>query len=311
MGIIAANKWQKPMNKVLYALAPAIAASIYFFGWRALILILVSNAAALLCEYAFARHYREQVTSAVFVSATLFAMSLPPAIPFWMAVVGIAFGIGFAKMAFGGFGKNIFNPAIAGRAFIYVNFSTPMTGRWFEPFQGGWGGLSHYSVDAVCNATPMQILKTGGHVPLENLLLGNTAGCLGETAAVLLLVGGLYLMFNKTANYRLSVSCLAAALLLQSILHYAGVDNAMPPIQATLSGGFILAALFMVTDPVSAPKTNPGRWIYGILIGVLTVVIRTFSVWAEGAMFAILLGNMFAPLIDQCVEHFKRGAGKT
>ncbi|MBN2640998.1 MAG: RnfABCDGE type electron transport complex subunit D [Victivallales bacterium] len=298
-------KWQKPMQKVLYALTPAVLASVYFFGWRSLAVLAAANLAAYASEYCFARYYKDQVTSAVFVSATLFALSLPPNIPFSMAVIGIIFGIVFGKMVFGGFGKNVFNPAIAGRAFIYINFSTEMTGRWFEPFRDKLGGLSSYTTDAVCGATPMQVLKSGGEVSLLDLLVGNTAGCFGETCAALLIIGGLYLFFTKTANYRLTLSCVLAAAGLQAALYYGGVQGALPPLHALLSGGFVLAAIFMVTDPVSAPKSDISRWIYGALIGVLTVVIRTFSIWAEGAMFAILLGNMFAPLIDYAVNEIK------
>ncbi len=299
------------MTRVLYALIPAVLASVYFFGWRSLILLAIVNFAAFVAEYAFARYYKDQVTSAVFVSATLFTMSLPPHIPYGMAIVGILFGIVFGKMVFGGFGKNVFNPAIAGRAFIYINFSTEMTGRWFQPFHGCCDGLKSYTTDAVCGATPMQVFDQGGNVPFMNLLLGNTAGCLGETCAILLIAGGLYLLFTKTANFRLTVSCIVAMTGLQAILHYSGVEGTMTPVQALFSGGFMLAAFYMVTDPVSAPKTNEARWIYGALIGILTVVIRTFSIWAEGVMFAILLGNMFGPLMDHFVNELKKSKKTT
>lgn len=294
------------MVKVLYALIPAILASIYFFGWRSVGMLIVVNITAFICEYCFARYYKDQVTSAVFVSGTLFALILPPGLPYWMAVIGIAFGIVFGKMVFGGFGRNVFNPAIAGRAFIYINFTSQMNGRWLEPFSSKFGGFTHYATDAVCGATPMQILKTGGSVPLADLFWGNTGGCFGETSAALLIVGGIYLLWTKTANYRLTISCLAGMGLLQAMLYYGGVKVALPPLEAALSGGFVLGVFFMVTDPVSAPKTNAGRWIYGALIGALTVVIRTFSIWPEGVMFAILLGNMFAPLIDYFVQELSK-----
>ncbi len=308
-GIIKA---QKPMNQVLYALAPAALASIYFFGWRSLVMLVVVNCFAFLSEYCFAKYYKNQVTAAVFVTGSLFALSLPPDLPYWMAVVGIVFGVVFGKMVFGGFGKNIFNPAIAGRAFIYINFTTQMNGRWFEPVAGKLGGLTHYmiNIDAVCSATPMQVMKTGGQVPWLDLLLGNTAGCFGETSALLLLLGGAYLLWKKVANYRLIVSCLVAFLVLQGGLWFGGVKEAIPPLQALFSGGFMLGLIFMVTEPVSAPKTNQGRWIYGALIGVLTVLIRTFSIWPEGMMFAILIGNMFAPLTDFYVKEFTSGKKK-
>ncbi len=298
-------KAQKPMNQVLYALIPIAAASVYFFGWRSLCMLAVVNIFACLSEYCFAKYYKNQVTAAVFVTGTLFALSLPPNLPYWMAVVGIVFGVVFGKMVFGGFGKNIFNPAIAGRAFIYINFTTQMNGRWFKPVGGDVGGLSSYTSDAICSATPMQAIKAGEIVSNWNLLLGNTAGCFGETCAILLILGGIYLMWKKTANYRLVVSCLGTFLILQSALYFSGVKDAIPPLQALLSGGFMFGLVFMVTEPVSAPKTNPGRWIYGGLIGILTVLMRTFSIWPEGMMFAILIGNMFAPLTDYFVNEIK------
>lgn len=297
-------KWQSPMIKVLYALIPVMFAAVFFFGWRCLTLMAVVMLAAYLTEYAFTHLKREPVTSAVFVSAALYAFTLPPNLPLWMAATGIIFGIVFGKMAFGGFGRNIFNPAITGRVFIYINFATPMNADWVNPLPMHWERLGRYAADAVCGATPMQVMKTGGNVPLLNLFLGNTAGCMGETCALLLILGGIYIIWTKAANYRLTVSCIIGAALLQSILFYCGVKGALPVVPSLLSGGFMLGAIYMVTDPVSAPKTNSARWIYGGLIGLLTVVIRTFSIWPEGMMFAILLGNMFGPLIDLFAERY-------
>ena len=301
-------KWQKPMTKVLYALLPVVLASIYFLGWRSLVMLLISNIIAFICEYVFARYYKNQVTSSVFVTGTLFALTLPPNLPYWMGAIGIAFGVIFGKMVFGGFGKNIFNPAIAGRAFIYVNFTTFMNGTvWYKPISGILGGFTEYGVDAVTGATPIAVMKTGSSIPLLELLLGNTSGCFGETSAVLIILAGIYLLCSKLANYRLVIGCLIAFLILQAVLFYSGVPGTIPPLQALLSGGFLFGLVYMVTEPVSSAKTNIGRWIYAGLIGALTVIIRTFSFWPEGMMFAILLGNMFAPLIDHFVQACKGG----
>ncbi len=298
-------KWQKPMNKVLYALVPVIVASIYFFGWRSLIMLAVANFVAFISEYCFVKYYKTQVTSSVFVSATIFSLSLPPNLPYWMGAVGIAFGIVFGKMVFGGFGKNIFNPAVVGRAFIYVNFATLMNGQWYAPIPGKFGGLLSYGVDAVTGATPMSAMKAGSSVPVFNLLFGNVSGCFGETSAILIILAGLYLLWVKVANYRLIASCLAVFLILESILYFSGVKDALPPVHSMLSGGFLFGLVYMVTEPVSSAKTNIGRWIYAGLIGGLTVIIRIFSFWPEGMMFAILIGNMFAPLIDHFVNEIK------
>ena len=169
--------WQPPMVRVLYALIPLVLASVYFFGWRCLLVIGVVNAAGFLMEYLFVKNWKEPVTAAVFVSSTLLALSLPPSIPLWMAVVGIVFGIVFGKMVFGGFGKNVFNPALTGRAFLYVSFAIPMTGKWTEAAAGIPGGFARFTTDAVTSATPMAAIKAGqAPPPMLSLLLGNTSG---------------------------------------------------------------------------------------------------------------------------------------
>ncbi len=297
-------RWQAPMSRVLYALVPAFLASVYFFGWRSLLVMLVVNAAGFLSEYLFCRHYREPVTSAVFVTSALFALSLPPTLPLWMAVVGIVFGVVFGKMVFGGFGKNIFNPALVGRAFIYVNFSVNMNNKWLEPFRGLPGGFARFAADTVTGATPLRETADVAMAPLSGLFLGDVAGCYGETSALLLILGGLYLLWGKTANYRIVTGCLVSAAVLQWAL-WAGGAAASDPARALLAGGFMLGAFYMATDPVSAPQTQEARWGYGVLIGLLTVVIREFSVWAEGFMFAVLLANMFVPLMDFAVRGYK------
>lgn len=307
-------KWQLPMKRVLYALAPAVIASVYFFGWRSLLVVAVMIFFGFLTEYCFTAYYKESVSSSVFVSSVLYALILPPTLPLWMGIIGIIFGILFGKMVFGGFGKNIFNPALAGRAFIYVNFSVNMNNKWFNPFSGFPGGFAKFaeklSPDTITNATPLRELAAGNNVPISDLFWGYTGGCLGETSAVLLILGGLYILWKKAANYRIVVGCLVSTLILQTILWKVGIPAACDPLRAILAGGFMIGLFFMTTDPVSAPQTQEARWIYGILIGVLTVIIRVFSVWPEGMMFAILLGNMFAPIMDISVRSYQNRGKK-
>jgi len=292
----------------MYALIPAIAASVYFFGWRSLLMLAVVCIAGFLTEFAFLRaYYKEPVSSAVFVSCFLFTLSLPPTLPLWIAVVGIVFGIAFGKMVFGGFGRNIFNPALTGRAFIYISFGGPMTSAWVGHIGGGAGGLIHFKADAVTQATPLVQLARGVPVSKISMFLGNEAGCLGETSAILLLIGGIYITFRKFANWRIVLSTFLGMLALQTAFWVLQIGNAMDPLSAVIGGGFMMGAWFMATDPISASQTNPGRWIFGLLIGILTVLIRTFSIWPEGMMFAILLGNMFAPIIDYYVKQAKSG----
>jgi Na+-transporting NADH:ubiquinone oxidoreductase subunit B len=305
-------RWQKPNVHVVYALIPASIASIYFFGWRSLLLLAVVNLAGFLTEYLFlSAYYKEPVTSAVFVSSFLFTLSLPPTLPIWIAVVGIVFGIAIGKMTFGGFGRNIFNPALTGRAFIYVSFGGPMTAAWVEHLGGFPGGFSQYAADVVTKATPMARIIEGLDVSRWTMLLGNEAGCLGETSAILLLLGGIYITWRKYANWRIVLSTFIGMLVPQTVFWIAGLGKAIDPLSAVIGGGFMMGAWFMATDPVSAAQTNTGRFIYGALIGAATSLIRTFSIWSGGVMFAILLGNMFGPIVDYYVKQRKsKGVAK-
>jgi Na+-transporting NADH:ubiquinone oxidoreductase subunit B len=295
-------QWQLPMRRMLYALAPLAVAAVYFFGWRALLLLLLSNAVAFLTEMAFTRRRGEPVTSAALVTGTLLALALPPATPFWMAAVGAAFAITFGKMVFGGFGRNVFNPALAGRAFLYVSFPVAVTGTWLEPVPGSLGGLAAYAADAVSKATPNVRLAAGETIPYLQLLLGRTSGSLGETCSLLIVLGGLYIVWRRAADWRLVVSSLLGVVALLLPLWLASVPGAPDPLSALLSGSVLFGVFFFITEPVSAPKTRPGKWIYGLLFGALVAVIRVFSVWPAGTMFAVLLANTFAPIIDHAVR---------
>lgn len=296
--------WQPPMIRVLRALVPVTLGGIYFFGWRVAVLLIAANAAGFVAEWLFTRRAKEPVSSAVFVSATLFVLSLPPALPIPMAILGIVFGIVFGKMVFGGFGRNIFNPALTGRAFIYICFGNYMTGRWTEPFSAGLGGFAGYArgVDALTTATPGMQLKTGVALDLWKGFAGDTAGTIGGTSAALALLGGIYLLWTKTASYRIVLPGILGFLAAQSLLWLAGVKGAAQPLQAMLAGSFVIGIFFYATDPVSAAQTNPGRWIFGAFVGIMSVLISMFSAWPAGTMFAILLANMFAPIVDHAIR---------
>ncbi len=296
------------MRNVLIGLSPLVLASIYFFGWRFLAVYSVVLLFGLLSEWFMAKKYGYKVTESLYVSSTLFALSLPPTIPLWIGAVGIAFGVVFGKMVFGGFGKNVFNPAITARAFVYISFGVPMTARFvapqstLAPIPGGFASWLS-GADSVAAATP---LITQGD-SLLNLLLGNVAGSFGETSALLILIGGLYIIYRKSASWRLVVSSISVFLIAQTLVWIAGKEGALNPLSALMSGSFLLAAFFMITDPVSSSQsTDLGRWLYGGLFGLLTVLIREFSSWAEGVTFAILLVNMFAPLLDYLIKEWKK-----
>jgi Na+-transporting NADH:ubiquinone oxidoreductase subunit B len=244
------------------------------------------------------------ITSAVFVTCLIYSLSLPPTLPLWMAIIGIVVGVAMGKMVFGGFGQNVFNPAMVGRCFIYITFPIEMTNRWIEPFWGGVGGLSAWSapVDAITRATPMMDLAAGLSVSLQKLFVGNVPGSLGETSAFLILLGGAYIIYKKAAPWRLATSCLLGGIILSSIFYGMGFSGMPSPISTLLSGSFLFGAAFVATEPISGAKTKSGQWIYGFMIGALTVTLRGFSNFSEGIMFSVLLMNSFAPILDRTVK---------
>jgi len=298
---------QKVMLRVCYALLPLVFASIYLFGWRSLAVVLVVLAFGIATEALFTLRQGKPITSAVFVTSLIFSLSLPPMIPFWMAVVGIVVGVALGKMVFGGFGQNVFNPAMVGRCFLYVTFPIEMTNQWASPLWGGAAGFGRWSLslDAVTQATPLVESHKGISVPLEQLFFGNTAGSLGETSALLILLGGVYLIYKKSAPWRLAASCLIGGILLSSVLHGFGAAGVPSALVTLLSGSFLFGSVFVVTEPISGAKTEYGQWIYGFMVGSLIVVLRGFSNFPEGVMFSILIMNAFVPLIDQAVRRMQ------
>jgi len=292
------------MQRVCYALLPLVVASIYLFGWRSLVLIAIVFVFGIGSEAVFTFPEAKPVTSAVFVTCLIFSLSLPPTVPFWMAVIGIIAGVVLGKMIFGGFGQNIFNPAMVGRCFIYITFPVEMTNRWVQPMWGGLAGFSHWSApaDAITHATPLIELKSGVSFHCQDLLVGATAGSLGETSAFLILLGGAYIIYRKAASWRLAAACLLGGTLLSGMLHLSGFSAVPSPLSTVLSGSFLFGCAFVVTEPISGPKTDAGKWIYGFIIGGLTVILRGFSNFSEGIMFSVLIMNSFVPIMDQTIR---------
>jgi Na+-transporting NADH:ubiquinone oxidoreductase subunit B len=295
---------QTVMLRVCYALIPLVCISIYLFGLRSLALILVTAVFGIVTEALFTFRRDKPITSAVFVTCLIYSLSLPPTLPLWMAIIGIVVGVAMGKMVFGGFGQNVFNPAMVGRCFIYITFPIEMTNRWIEPFWGGVGGLSAWSapVDAITRATPMMDLAAGLSVSLQKLFVGNVPGSLGETSAFLVLLGGAYIIYKKAAPWRLATSCLLGGVILSSIFYGMGFSGMPSPISTLLSGSFLFGAAFVATEPISGAKTKSGQWIYGFMIGALTVTLRGFSNFSEGIMFSVLLMNSFVPILDRTVR---------
>jgi Na+-transporting NADH:ubiquinone oxidoreductase subunit B len=298
---------QKPMIRVCFALMPLVIASVYLFGLRSLALVLVVLIFGIITEAMFTTRRGKPISSAVFVTCLIFSLSLPPKLPFWMSIVGIVVGVAIGKMAFGGFGQNVFNPAMVGRCFLYVTFPIEMTNIWVKPTVGGIGGFAFWSaqVDAITRATPLTELRKGVTVPLQDLLFGNTAGSLGEMSAILIIIGGAYIIYKKAAPWRLAASCLLGGLILSSIFYGFEIATAPTPMHTLLSGSFLFGTAFVVTEPISGAKTTPGQWIYGFLVGSITIVLRNFSNFPEGIMFSVLIMNAFVPLIDRTVRQIQ------
>ncbi|HOH96839.1 MAG TPA: RnfABCDGE type electron transport complex subunit D [Candidatus Cloacimonadota bacterium] len=295
---------QQMMNRVLYALAPLLLLAIYMFGWRVLGIVLSANLAAYFTEYLFI--YRKKggkVSMAAFVTATLVALTLPPTIPMWISAVSAVVSIAFGKMVFGGFGTNVFNPAILGRTFVYISFPNQMTISWLKPyhFSDFPGGLIRWTAESGMRtgATILNHYRATGEAlhSFQDAFLGFVPGSAGETSALLIILAGIYLILTKTAKWQPMVATLGA-LILCSLAFYPKEN----PLYFLVSGGAMFGIVYMVTDPVSSPKGKIAIWVYGILVGFLTVFIRRFSLFAEGFMFALLLTNAFMPLIEYGLE---------
>lgn len=294
------------MITVIVAVLPAVLASVYFFGWRSIAIVITSYIFGVGTEWVFSAVRKEEINEGAFVTCILYPMTLPPTAPLWIVAVGIVFGTVFGKEVFGGTGKNLFNPALVGRIFVTIAFPASMTSQWRVPADDWPGGLATYSPDGITSATPLLDFRNSGEItPYWKLFLGSIPGCLGETSKLLILIGGMFLMITKVSNWRIPTAYLGSVVILSSILHPILPDRFAPPLFQLLSGGLLFGAMFMATDPVTSAITILGKWIYGFLLGVVTVIIRGLSGYTEGVMFAIILMNIFAPLIDSCVLHIR------
>lgn len=326
------------MRNVVYALLPVCGYAIFQFGISVLALILVCVGTSLFTEYAVCRLSGRTSSTrdwSVTITGILLALTLPPGFPLWMAAVAAIFGVGVGKMFFGGLGFNVMNPALIGRAFAQASFTVPITtwvpamapGRFWEfipstltiPFLkpvpiDGW--LAKVSVDGFSGATPLGLMKTviktgeGMQDAVGNfdMFLGTIAGSAGETSALFIILGGIYLIARRMMSWQITVSILLSAAVLSGALHVWRPEVYPGPLFTLFSGGMMLGAVFMATDMVASPVTSKGIWIYGILIGTVTVIIRFFGGLNEGVMYAILLGNACSPLISSFTQPKKYGA---
>lgn len=293
------------MGNVLIALTPAFIWGLINFGLvKPLLIVVISVIASIAAEYIgnFLFHKKSSIKDlSAGVTGLLLALVLPPSSPYWMVVIGAFSAIILGKMIFGGIGSNPFNPALVGRAVLVVSWPTLMT-TWTNPVYKGFSSMTYATTTS---ATPLAIAKLQSYSNLiemygskfslyKALFIGNVPGCIGETSALLLLIGGIYLIIRKVIDWKIPVSYIGTVFILSFIF---GKD----PIFSILAGGLFLGAFFMATDYSSSPITPKGKILYGVFIGIITVIIRTFSSYPEGVMFSILLGNAFVPYFDRLV----------
>lgn len=301
---------KKNMYGVVIALMPAFLASLFFFGVGALIVTLVSVLSCLFFEWAISKYLLHQSGSSILdgsavVTGLLLAFNLPSNLPVWIIIIGALFAIGVGKMSYGGLGQNLFNPALAGRVFLLLSFPVQMT-TWPLPNQ-----MMAYT-DAATGATPLGIMSgvltnTPG-VSLDQLpdafrlLVGQSGGCLGEVSAIALLVGLVFMLWKKIISWHIPVSIIVTVFVFASIMHLVDPSRYADGLTQILSGGLMLGAIFMATDYVTSPMNHRGMLLYGVCIGLLTVVIRLFGAYPEGMSFAILIMNAFTPLINTYIK---------
>ena len=305
------------MWTVVATLAPIVAASLYFFGLGALLVVASSTIGAVVTERALGKPRTLRDGSGV-ITGALLGLTLPAGFPLWMAFIGGAFGIGFGKLIFGGLGQNVFNPALLGRAFLQAAFPTAIT-TWPQVARG-WTTLyasnfalpfMHPAPDTITAATPLGLMKFE-HTATSAwpLMVGSTGGSLGETAGLLILLCGGYLAWKGYLNWRIPVAVLASAAIFAGLLH-AFAPRYPGAVFMLFSGGLMLGAVYMATDMVTSPVTPRGAWIFGAGIGVLVVLIRIWGGLPEGVMYAILIMNAFVPFINRWTQPRVFGTTRT
>ena len=301
------------MRDVLLSLIPVTLAAVWYFGVSALLVLAATIVGALLTEWCFTPFRPRSISlgdNSALVTGLLLGLTLPPGLPLWMAALGGAAAIGLGKVIWGGLGHNLFNPALVGRAFLMATFPVAMT-TWsalttsfWEPYATTFSTLFTFQpVDGISAATPLGLQKfESEETGLINLMLGQTSGSIGETSGLLLIAGGLFLWYRRDLDWRIPVSIILATMLFSGILDLVNSTRYPGPFFSVFSGGLLLGAFYMATDPVTSPSTPLGSWIFGISIGLLVVLIRVFGGLPEGMMYAVLLMNAATPLIDRATQ---------
>ena len=287
------------MRDVVIALLPAARVGIYNFRLSAVLVILTSCVTCMLSEYIWQKCMKQPVTTGDFsalLTGLLLALNLPATIPLWMCVVGGVFAIIVAKQMFGGLGQNFMNPALAGRCFMMLSFSSAMTSFTVKK---GAAYMYGVAVDATSSATPLAQVKEGGLPDLKAMFLGTTTGTIGETSVAALLIGAIYLLAKRIIDWKIPVVYILTFSVFDIAYQMAAGNAAYPLVYELCGGGLILGAFFMATDYVTSPITAKGKVIYGILLGLLTGLFRFFGESAEGVSFAIIIANVCVPLIER------------
>ncbi len=302
----------KNMYGVILALIPAMLASLWFFGLGALIVSVTAVASCVLFEWVIQKYLMKTnpsiIDGSAAVTGLLLAFNLPTNIPIGLIIIGAAVAIGIGKMSFGGLGNNPFNPALVGRVFLLISFPVQMT-SWPVPIESRFQYM-----DANTGATPLSVMKEGlssgssfseimSEIPSYiNLFLGNMGGSAGEVAGIALVLGGIYMLWRKIITWHIPVSVIGSVAIFTGILQMTSPDTSAGPLFHILTGGLLLGAFFMATDYVSSPMSRQGMILYGVGIGVITVLIRVYGAYPEGISFAILIMNGFVPLIDKYMK---------
>ena len=304
---------RKLMRDVLIALTPSLLVSIYFFGFSAIKLVLIGAGACVLVEYLIQKYLlHSKITIndySAAVTGVLLALNLPPNSPWWLILIGSIVAIGVAKMTFGGLGQNVFNPALVGRVFLLISFPVLMTDwtipeSWFRP-----------GVDAITGPTPLSIVKEGlasglsmGEIFQQNnfswgeMLFIKMGGSVGEISALALILGFVYLLIKRVIRPHIPVAIILTIVVITSIFHLIDPEQFTGPLFNILTGGVLLGSIFMATDYVTSPMNPVGMVIYGVGIGLITVLIRYFGAYPEGISFAILIMNSVVPLINKACK---------
>ena len=299
------------MRDVVIALLPAVVVSVLFYGWSELLVLGVSVASCVLLEYLITKFLLKTTCTigdwSAVITGVLLALNLPATTPWWVVLIGAVVAIGIAKMTFGGLGQNLFNPALVGRVFLLISFPTYMT-DWTKPA----GFISNPLVDGYTGATPLGLVGEKGVAALENMdylnmLFLNIGGSAGELSAIALLVGFVYLLARKVIKPYITLSIIATVAVFSGIFWAINPAEYTDPLFNILTGGLLLGSIFMATDYVTSPMSNWGGVVFGIGIGLITMLIRYFGAYPEGVSFAILIMNSVVPLLNKWFHTKKYG----